>query len=110
VLLNDTCTIQRKTVTQSATSGGNQHAWASSSTGVACSVQADSGTEGNDFRRETGKRAYRVYFEYGTDVRHEDRIVWGGLTLSVTGPPVDGAGRQVYARVNAEEVISGGQR
>jgi len=109
-MMNDTCTIRRKITSISAATGTPTHEWEDWSLGVPCSVQADSSSESGDNRRESGRATYRVYLPYGTDVQTTDRLVWQGRTLSVVGPPVDGAGRRVYYRVPAEEETNGGQR
>lgn len=109
-LLNDSCSIRRKTTTQSSTTGGNVHTWAKTASGVACTVQFDSGSESVTDGREAGIRAASVFFESGTDVRVTDRLSaftlspHSAFTMSVTSPPVDASGRGTYYMVTAENL------
>jgi len=82
-----TCTIRRKTIAISSTSGTNSYTWANASTSVPCSVQVDSRYQAQRAMRENGAIDYRVYFEPGTDVAVGDRLT------SVT----DGTGTAVFS-------------
>lgn len=109
-LLNSTCTIQRKSQSQSATTGEVITAWTSLATGVACSIQAANGSEATLARRETGVTKYDGFFPYGQDIANGDRVVWSGNTLSVESNPDDPAGRGVVWVVELKEVRGGPQK
>ena len=107
-MLNTSATIARKTEGQSATTGETTATWSSVATGVACAVQVSTASEDRTAARETGRTRYRVFFEYGTDVRSGDRLTWGSRTLTVLGMPSDEAGRLSHYLVVCEEVEGGG--
>lgn len=108
-LLNDTCTLRVFTVTAGTT--GVPEATASTvSTGVPCTVQLNATTETEAQFREAGIRTGNLYLPYGQTVS-EGYIVsaftlspQSGLVFSVTGPPVDDAGRGTYYRVPVQKV------
>lgn len=107
-LLNQSATISRKSEAQSSTTGEAVATWSTADAGVACAVQVSNASEDRTAARETGRTRYRVWFEYGTDVRSGDRVIWGSRTLSVIGMPSDEAGRSNHYVIVAEEVESGG--
>jgi head-tail adaptor len=108
--MTNTCTIKRKSQSQSSTSGGIVTAWSSAATSVRCAVQAASSREATQQGRETGIAQYDVYFPAGTDIRKGDRLTAiagsSGLSasalLAVTGNPIDESGRAAYIYVPAE--------
>ena len=106
-LLNTTCTIRRKTQTQSSATGAISNSWANVATGVACSLNEGGQYESLNAGRENGQVTAVFYFAYGQDVNNGDRIVFGSRTFEVTGPPIDGAGRLVYAKIPVREVKGG---
>jgi head-tail adaptor len=109
-LMTNTCTIKRKTQTQSSTSAGIVTSWSDAATGVRCAVQASASREATQQGRETGIAQYDVMFPPGTDVRKGDRLTAitgsSGLSasalLAVTGNPIDESGRAAYVYVPAE--------
>lgn len=106
-LLNTTCTIRRKTQTQSSSTGAISTSWANLATGVPCSMNEGGQSEREVAARETGEVFATFYFAFGQDITNADRIVYGARTFEVVGPPIDGAGRSVYCRVSAREVKGG---
>jgi head-tail adaptor len=111
-MLTDVCTIQRKTASVGSNGFASQ-TWATSSSGVACAIQAKGSKEDRRNRRETGVSMYTVYLPYGTDVRAADRILGttgqtNGLTLSVVSTPIDNAGQTDHLVIECIEVKGGG--
>lgn len=117
-MLRNSCTISRKTETVGS-SGETTTAWANVATGVACSIQASSGSEAIAHYRETGRKLYDVFFMPDAGVRTKDvltPIAAGGIGFSVSGTPAslsvkspatDHSGLGPYLMVVAEEI--GGQ-
>lgn len=111
-MMRDTATVQRKTVTQGA-AGDKVATWANASTGNICAIQANSGREARIAGRESGINSYTGFFQYGTDVRNDDRILpdtglAAGKVLAVKGGPIDNAGVQDHIVLTLEEVKGGG--
>lgn len=119
-LLNSTCTITHKTPLQDTNTYGYTPRWGTGDTpSVPCAVQALSGSEHEYAARETGEAAYAVYFAAGTSVVATDRLKTfayvngathplASVTLEVSSPPVDHAGRGAYVYVEARRVNGGG--
>jgi len=113
-LLNRTCSIRRKTESAD-TNLASTFTFDDIYTQVPCTIQMQSNSESNFGMRETGVAYGRAYFLYGTDIQNTDRIIpddgeFQDGTLTVVGPPIDGAGRKKYAMVPVEYKIGGGQR
>ena len=110
-MMRNTCTIERSANTQS-TYGTAMKTYTSTYTGVACSVQINSGSEGNYQQRLQGVRQLSIFFPAGTDVIASDRIktiagvsgIASGDIFEVTSPPEDHAGRNAYVMVSATEI------
>lgn len=107
-LLNDRCTIRRKTLVDSAATGAPRAVWADLYFDVPCTCQFDTGNETRKLMGEDGSRTATVYFPAGTDVVTGDRLKGFTLgpqkdiTMSVTSPPIDGSGRQAYLEVTCQ--------
>lgn len=102
-MLNQTCTIRRKSVTTAST-GAKTVTWTNVATGVACAIQGAGSREDRTAERQDGVLTFTGYFAYGQDIRAEDQVLptsgaASGLTLHVDGPAIDDAGRQAYTRV-----------
>lgn len=73
-MLNQTCTIRRKTSGVDSTTGGKTATWANSATGVACTIQPNSPREEQIAARETGVAGATIWVETTTDIRHIDQV------------------------------------
>lgn len=107
-MLNSTCTVSRPSQSRSSDTGGFATTFVTYEENVPCMVQDAGSRESLVGYRQTGGTSFRVYFEYGRDVRNGDRIVWDGRTLSVVGPPVSDPMRAHYTMVPCEEQQGGG--
>lgn len=112
-MMRNTCTITRGTDAVSSF-GTPVKTYASLYTGVACSVQINSGSEGNYQERLQGFRSLSIFFPASTDVTAADRItaiagvsgITAGEVFEVTSPPEDHAGRGAYVMATATEMNS----
>jgi hypothetical protein len=59
------CSIRRKTIGKSSSTGTNSYTWADAATSVPCSIQVDSRFQAQRAMRENTAVDYRVYFEPG---------------------------------------------
>lgn len=112
-LMVNTCTLTPPTHGQSATGAGMTWSAASATTDVACAIQTQSGYESVRMGREDGQRSFNCYFAASTTIATGYLIsaiagnsITGlsGVTLIVTSPPQDHAGRGTYQMVTAEEI------
>lgn len=114
-----TCTIRRKTIGISSTSGGNTYTWASASTSVPCSVQVDKRLQAQRDYRENTIVEVRVYFEDGVSVLVGDRLqditdsktgttMFSGNQLEVTAIGSSDVGNSEYTKVTAVYKAGGG--
>lgn len=111
-LLVNTCTVTTYSEGQSSTTAGLTTTAASTTSGVACNIQAASGKEILEAGRETSERVWRVYFLNTATIGLRDTLssftggsVAGlsGLTLEVISKVLDHAGRGAYQMVLATE-------
>lgn len=77
-----TCTIQRATDTV-GTDGHPIKTFATLASGVRCKIVEASGSESERDRREANTKRYVGHFPAGQDLRFDDRVVFGSLTLEV---------------------------
>lgn len=107
-MLNSTCTVSRPSQSRSTATNSITTTFVTYEENVPCMVQDAGSRESLIGYRQTGGTSFRVYFEYGRDVRNGDRISWDGRTLSVVGPPVSDPMRAHYTMVPCEEQQGGG--
>ena len=116
-LMVNTCTITPRTEGRSATTGGVTYTDGTAVTGVACNLQQISGFESMTAGRESGKRAFNVYFPIGTTIPLNATLSafagssignMSGVLLEVKSPGIDPSGRGTYLMVTAEETPGGG--
>lgn len=90
--------------TKDVQDGGNV-AWDySSTTTVACRIQADQSEEALAWVGNTGKLRYTVLFAAADFTPTKDcQINWGGKLLRVLGPPMNPGAADVLTYVRAEE-------
>jgi hypothetical protein len=107
-----TCTIRRKTIGISSTSGGNTYTWADASTSVPCSVQVDKRLQAQRDYREDAIVECRVYFESGVDVKVGDRLTsiaeYSGDAFEVTAIGSSDVGNSEYTKITAVLKRGGG--
>lgn len=112
-LLNKTCTVSSKSVSQSATSGGNVTA-RQSTADVACAVQIDKSYQTTIMGKETGVVEAWFYFANGTTIDVGYRITsvpgYSGHTFEVISKNMDDVGRGAYTKVLAVSKDGGGVR
>jgi hypothetical protein len=112
-MLNKTCTVSSKSMSQSSTSGGNVTARQSTSD-VACAVQIDKSYQATIMGKETGVVEAWFYFPHGTtvDVGYRLTAVTGytGHTFEVITKNMDDVGRGAYTKVLAVSKDGGGVR
>lgn len=106
-LMQDTCTIEYKSQSQDATTGGVTTTWPTNAANVKCAIQQDSSSQSRFGQRETGEARWVGFFPYNTTIGVGDRIVWRSKTLYCDGPPIED-GRQTYYRVPLQERGGGG--
>lgn len=122
-LLNKTCSVYAKTMSVSATSGGNVFSFPSSATytGVACTLQYAGGGNDDRWLREGHRQGATLFVSWDdrAKVNEGDRVrvdvgETASLDFSVTSKFQDDAGRQAYARYSLEffdpNGVGGGMR
>lgn len=109
-LMSDTCEIQRKVQTQSATSGGPVITWSTQVASTPCMVQMDSGSQTIRAGAETAVTTATIFVTYNTDVQVADRIIWQTRTFAVVSPPIDEAGRKSHYKLTCVEMKGGTTR
>lgn len=104
---HDTATIQRASTSADPYGGaGTEPSWTTpTTTDTACSIQPRTSTEpGTD--RELVVGGWVGYFPAEADLRHTDRVLWRGRTLTVDGDvaPWVQAGRVHHLEAPLREV------
>ncbi len=99
-LLDRTCTIQEKTVTQSDT-GSPTKTWANKAINVKCSIQTLTGKEISQARSEKLNVTHFMFFEFSADVVAGNKIIENGVDYIVKRVD-DGAGRGHHKEILAE--------
>ena len=99
-LLDRTCTIQEKTVSQSDT-GSPTKTWADKATNVDCAIQTISGEEASQARSEKLNVTHFMFFEFSADVVAGNKIIENSIEYIVKRVD-DGAGRGHHKEILAE--------
>jgi len=104
-LLVQTCTIQRASITTSAT-GTKTRSWSNLATGVSCLIQNIRSDE--LVTVEAGVKmplTYRGFFKASQDIQEGDQVIWNSRTLLVKqAPPEDSSGTDFHKEVIMEQV------
>lgn len=112
-LLNKTCTVSSKSMSQSATTGGNVTARVSLAD-VPCAVQIDKSYQTTIMGKETGVVEAWFYFAHGTAVDVGYRLTsvagYSGHIFEVISKNRDDVGRGTYTKVLAVSKDGGGVR
>lgn len=83
-LLNTTCTIQKCTYTQNATSREMSESWANDATGVKCRLTGARGGRRDGDRDTVYEATHTLFLEYRTDIDWSTRrIVVGSITYTI---------------------------
>lgn len=81
--LRDSVTIQRATPSAATTEGDIAETFPNTYTGVAADIQPLSGRARQAEQGKATPSTHRGFFAAGTDVRANDRVVFGAMTLQV---------------------------
>ena len=88
-LLNQTCKIERATITKNAQKQ-TVKTWSVIGSSIRCNIQQDRSVVSNFDQGNTGLRTsgrFLGFFEPNQDVKKGDRITWTGIALFVDGIP-----------------------
>jgi len=108
-LLDMTATVQTPTETVGA-DGGTSVTWASTYTGVRCTIQPLSSTDRLLYGKEDGLRVSTAYFPPDLDtgtvtpIQKRWRVIANGISYRVVGASMDPAGKGVLQTLTLEEV------
>lgn len=103
-LLNQTCTIQTRTVTFNSTTGGEISTWANTYTSVPCRFQFLGSSEQRKAELQNVRATNRIYLKDYSLSPSENRITFDSINYQITGSEALGGVGSNYYCVYLERV------
>jgi len=100
-LLNDTCTIQTRTTSDSAT-GASTVSFANKATNIKCTIQPNSGGLVSREESEHLNITHLAFFLIGTDIVASDKIIDSDSDEYIVRRAFDAAGRERHREAQLE--------